>query len=181
MTSGSTRSKDFSLAPCERNVGVAPTDFSPAREPSVRPQVEDQSMNPDDKRVASRLQTQPTRKEIQEHVLSHLPPRSWCGCLLRGRGTSFRIFAVRRREHVVPSVSIDHYFMGPPGQEEAQDVLPMLAVKSHESRMTSRLDDLLQISISIGWDCGDWCSNQSGANDSRSSRLFENQCPQLNL
>ena len=92
MTSGSTISKDFSLAPCERSVDVAPMDFLPAREPSVRPQVEDQSMNPDDKRVASRLQTQPTRKEIQEHVLSHLPPRSWCGYYLRGRGTSLPHF-----------------------------------------------------------------------------------------
>ena len=36
----------------------------------------------------------------------------------------------------MPTVSIDYFFMGPSGQEEAQDVLPMLAVKSHESRMT---------------------------------------------
>ena len=34
------------------------------------------------------------------------------------------------------TVSIDYFFMGPSGQEEAQGVLPMLAVKSHESRMT---------------------------------------------
>ena len=33
-------------------------------------------------------------------------------------------------------VSIDYFFMVPSGQEEAQGVLPMLAVKSHESRMT---------------------------------------------
>ena len=39
-------------------------------------------------------------------------------------------------EHVVPTVSIDYFFMGPSGQEEAQGVLLMLAVKSHESRMT---------------------------------------------
>ena len=39
-------------------------------------------------------------------------------------------------ERVVPTVSIDYFLMGPSGQEEAQGVLPMLAVKSHESRMT---------------------------------------------
>ena len=33
-------------------------------------------------------------------------------------------------------MSIDYFFMGPSGQEEAQGVLPMLAVKYHESRMT---------------------------------------------
>ena len=37
---------------------------------------------------------------------------------------------------MLPTVSIDYFFMGPPGQEEAQGVLPMLAVKSHQSRMT---------------------------------------------
>ena len=37
---------------------------------------------------------------------------------------------------MIPTVSIDYFFMGPCGQEEAQGVLPMLAVKSHESRMT---------------------------------------------
>ena len=35
----------------------------------------------------------------------------------------------------MPTVSIDHFVMGPSGQEEAQGVLPMSAVKSHESRM----------------------------------------------
>ena len=37
---------------------------------------------------------------------------------------------------MVPTVSIDYFFMGPSGQEEAQGVLPMLAVRSHESRIT---------------------------------------------
>ena len=37
---------------------------------------------------------------------------------------------------MVPTVSIDYFFMGPSGQEEAQGVLPMLTVKSHDSRMT---------------------------------------------
>ena len=37
---------------------------------------------------------------------------------------------------MLPTVSIDYFFMGPSGQGEAQGGLPMLAVKSHESRMT---------------------------------------------
>ena len=37
---------------------------------------------------------------------------------------------------MVPTVSIVYFFMCPSGQEEAQGVLPMLAVKSHVSRMT---------------------------------------------
>ena len=81
--------------------------------------------------------TQTTRKEIQEHVLTHLPPRSWCGHCLRRRGTSLPHFRSKTEgEQIVPTVSIDYFFMGPSGQEEAQGVLQMLAVKSHESRMT---------------------------------------------
>ena len=36
----------------------------------------------------------------------------------------------------MPTVSIDYFFMDPSGQEEAPSVLLMLAVNSHESRMT---------------------------------------------
>ena len=107
-------------------------------------------MNPDDVQASEEVgdeeaipakahpsPTQPTRKEIQEHVLTHLPPRSWCRHCLRGSGTSLPHFRSKTEgEHVVPTVSIDYFFMGPSGQEEAQGVLPMLAVKSHESRMT---------------------------------------------
>ena len=107
-------------------------------------------MNPDDVQVSEEVgdeeaipakalpsPTQPTRKEIQEHVLTHLPPRSWCRHCLRERETSLPHFRSKTEgEHVVPTVSIDYFFMGPSGQEEAQGVLPMLAVKSHESRMT---------------------------------------------
>ena len=57
--------------------------------------------------------------------------------LSEGRRTSLPHFRRKTEgEHVVPTVSIDYLFMGPSGQEEAQGVLPMLAVKSHESRMT---------------------------------------------
>ena len=101
-------------------------------------------MNPDDVQASEKVgdeeaipakalpsPTQPKRKEIQEHVLTHLPPRSWC------RRISLPHFRSKTEgEHVVPTVSIDYFFMGPSGQEEAQGVLPMLAVKCHESRMT---------------------------------------------
>ena len=68
-------------------------------------------MNPDDTVQASeevvvegeeaiperglRSPSQPKRKEIQEHVLTHLPHRSWCGHCLRGGESAFRIFEVR--------------------------------------------------------------------------------------
>ena len=78
--------------------------------------------------------TQPTRNEIHEHVMTHLLHSSWCGHCLRARGTSLPHFRSKTEgERVVPTVSIDYFFTGPSGQQEAQGVLPMLAVKSHES------------------------------------------------
>ena len=70
-------------------------------------------------------------------------------------------------------------------------MLSMLAVKSDDLRFAHtwtrkgqwipRPDDLLQIS-SIGWDCGDRCSNHFKSHGfSISSMRFENQCPQFNL
>ena len=81
--------------------------------------------------------TQPTRKEIQKHVWTHLLPRSWCGhCLRETRTILPHLRSETEAEHALPTVSIDYYLMGPSGPEEAEGVLPMLAVKSHESRMT---------------------------------------------
>ena len=65
--------------------------------------------------------TRATRKDIQELVLTHLPPRSWCGHWLRKRGMSLpHLCSKTGEEHVVPTVPIDYFFMGPSGQVEAQ-------------------------------------------------------------
>ena len=123
VTAGRNRSESVSLTPYEHNVDVAPVDFP-------RP------LNPDDVQASEEVRdaeaipanalpspTQPRREEIQEHVLTHLPPRSWCRHCLRETGTSFPHFRSKTEgEHVVPTVSIDYFFMGPSGQEEAQGV-----------------------------------------------------------
>ena len=53
--------------------------------------------------------TQPTRKEIQEHVLKHWPLRSWCGHCPREIGTSLP-HCRSKTEHVEPTVPIDYFF-----------------------------------------------------------------------
>ena len=52
-TAGRKRSEVVSLTPYEHNVDVTPVDFPQPGEPSVRPQDEDQPMNPDDTLQAS--------------------------------------------------------------------------------------------------------------------------------
>ena len=57
---------------------------------------------------------------------------------LSERGTHLPHFRSKTEgQHVVPTLSVYCFFMGPSGQEEAQGVLPILALKSHGSRMTS--------------------------------------------
>ena len=133
---------------------------------------------------------QPTLKEIQEHVLTHLPLRSWCRHCVRGRERSFPHFR-SKTEDVVPTVSIDYFFMGPSGQEEAQGVLPMLAVKYHESLMTfahvverkGLVDSTTRRLVAdLDWLGLRRCSNQiKNRRFWLSSRRFESRCPQLNL
>ena len=96
------------------HVEVALGGFSPAGEPSVRPHVEDQPMNPDDTVQASEevgdegeeanparvlpSSTQPTRKEILENVLTHSASQIVVLTLSEGRGTGLpHFFAARRR------------------------------------------------------------------------------------
>ena len=70
------------MTPYEHNVDVAPVDFPRQGTSSVRPQDEDQPMNLDDVQASEEVgddeaipakalpsPTQPTLKEIQEHVV----------------------------------------------------------------------------------------------------------------
>ena len=108
------RSEYLSLAPYERLVDVALVDFSGA---ICKAEVEDQPVSPDDTVQVSEevgvegeeanlapgfpSPTQPTRREIQEHVLTHLPPRSWCGHCLRVRRTSLPHFRSQTEESML--------------------------------------------------------------------------------
>ena len=98
----------------------------------------------------------------------------------------------KEEEHVLPTVSIDYFFMGPSEQDEAQGVLPMSAVKSHESRMTFAhvvvwkgfVDSATRrLAAALNW----LGLRRPVFNQIRSQRfslsnmLFENQCPQWNL
>ena len=98
-TAGRKRSKVLSLTPYEHSVDVAPVDFPRMNPDDTVPASEEVGGEGEEAIPAKGLPspTQPTRKEIQEHVLTHLPPRSWCGHCLRGGEQAFRIFAVRLR------------------------------------------------------------------------------------
>ena len=67
----------------------------------------------------------PTKQELEEHLPTHLPYRSWCPDCLAGRGISRRHAAVGGdREKLGVTISIDYCFMSP--EEAEQDTTPIL-------------------------------------------------------
>ena len=72
----------------------------------------------------------PTKEEVDTHNITHIPPRCWCSHCIRGRGVSDPHKRVVD-ERLFPRISFDYFFMG---QHDAEDTLPLIAIKDSESR-----------------------------------------------
>ena len=70
----------------------------------------------------------PTKEEVNEHMISHLPFRTWCAHCVKGKSKSK---AHRRRsgERTIPTVSIDYTFMSEHQGESEEKGMPILVVK----------------------------------------------------
>ena len=88
---------------------------------------------------------QPTECEIEEHNISHLPPRWWRPHCVRGMGKALPHRGRRPEDSekkTIPTVAIDYYFLGSTNAEkrieEERDlkILPQIAVRSHPHRVT---------------------------------------------
>ena len=59
--------------------------------------------------------TRPSEQMIQEHMITHLPYRSWCQSCVRGRGKSMRHCRVEDKDqNQIPVISADYAFLGEP-------------------------------------------------------------------
>ena len=66
-----------------------------------------------------------SRKEREEHELTHLPYRSWCEHCVRGRGRTTAHKQIQHdREVELPRVSIDYFFLNDTDKEK--NVNPMI-------------------------------------------------------
>ncbi len=59
----------------------------------------------------------PSQAEIERHRCSHIPFRRWCRDCIRGRALGERRGRFRGREHAVPIVGIDYFFVTADGQK----------------------------------------------------------------
>ena len=83
----------------------------------------------------------PTRKEIEDHLPLHWPFRSWCRHCVLGRAVSSphrartevdREFARER----IPTISMDHCFLGSAEDEESAHAHPFLIIYDHDTEAT---------------------------------------------
>ena len=78
-----------------------------------------------------RAPTLPTQEEIDDHELTHLPPRAWCRYCVRGGCVSDPHTSIEDRGRKrVPHIDIDYWFLG---TKDDETVLPLLAIKESET------------------------------------------------
>ncbi len=58
-----------------------------------------------------RIPTMPSESEVEDHRKTHLPYRSWCEPCVMGRGLGEQRGAHRGREHLIPRIGIDYWFI----------------------------------------------------------------------
>ena len=73
----------------------------------------------------------PTKEEVEEHNLTHLPFRNWCPHCVRGAGRSAD-HRVHVRDDGLPEVHLDYCFLGTDGKSTET----VLVVRERPHRMT---------------------------------------------
>jgi len=88
----------------------------------------------------------PTRSEIEEHEMTHLPFRNWCRHCVMGRGVERGHFRTERDQDAVPEVHVDYCFPCGAGTKprnlrekasEAAGSMTVLVMRDRDTRMTA--------------------------------------------
>ena len=82
------------------------------------------------KPMVKNTEPQPSRKEIEEHMLTHIPFRSWCPHCVRGKARAKYHKGVKGEKHV-PVISADYMYME--SKESEDKGMPILVVKDRDS------------------------------------------------
>ena len=74
-----------------------------------------------------------SQRELDEHMITHIPYRSWCKHCISGRGQNdHHRRQLADREQDVPTVSVDYAFLGETGKE-TDKLQPMIVMKDRRS------------------------------------------------
>ena len=85
------------------------------------------------KTVVRRTERKPSVKEVEEHVVTHLPFRSWCPMCVQGKSKIDPHCARGDRDSEVQIVNADHMYMESAEEEHKMSML-ILVIKDGDSR-----------------------------------------------
>jgi len=79
----------------------------------------------------------PTQKDVDEHMLTHIPFRSWCKFCVMGRGVSLQHRKIDKSQETIPTISIDYAFLNEKQEVENEERcgMPILAIKDRKTGM----------------------------------------------
>ena len=107
---------------------MAQGDSAPDGEGGVRDMVEERI-----KPAAGRREHKPSAEEVEKHMMTHLPFRSWCPMCVQGKSETNPHCARGDGDSEVPIVSVDYMYMES-AEEEHRMSMPILEVKGRDSR-----------------------------------------------
>ena len=73
----------------------------------------------------------PTQKDVDEHMLTHIPFRSRCKFCVMGRGASMQHRRIDKSEETIPTISIYYAFLNEKQEVENEERsgMPILAIR----------------------------------------------------
>ena len=79
-----------------------------------------------------RVEGKPSKEEVEAHMTTHVPFRSWCAHCVKGKSKAMGHKKADHKEEEIPVVSVDYMFMES-GSTETELGMPILAVKDRKS------------------------------------------------
>ena len=89
------------------------------------------------KAKSNTVQNLPSQSEIDEHMLTHVPFRSWCRFCVMGKSVAAPHRRVDKSDETIPTVSIDYAFLNEKQEVDTREDsgMPILVIKDRKSGM----------------------------------------------
>ena len=79
-----------------------------------------------------RVEPRPSQREVDEHMLTHIPFRSWCPHCVRGKSKAAAHRKHDMSDQDIPVISVDYMYMEPP-KEDKELGMPILVMKDRRT------------------------------------------------
>ena len=106
-------------------------------------EIEEEGVEP----MVKRMEQRPSQEDVDQHMLTHIPYRSWCDHCVRGRAVNDHHKKSRGQESSIPVISIVYAYFGETSDERKErknkekngestqiEEMPFIAVKDRMSK-----------------------------------------------